>query len=321
MGTVVQSDRPHLVVTGAGGFLGEAIIRAALARGLAVTGILRGPARWDASALPNLTLLTHDLAQTDVAQLAMHLDGADAIVHAAGEMSSDAERHARSTLPATQTVCQTAAQIGAHLVHISSISVYDYMQVDEGGFLNEDTPIERAPEARDGYVAAKLEQEAIVAQLCPEASVLRVGALLGPGRGWNAHLGIGAGPVLLQLAARGQVPVCDVRTCAEIAIQAALGKAPGAVNVLDKDLPTRTRFVEAFAKSGWPRLVVPVPWKLLDVAGRLLGPWAGRPGLLRRAVLHARIKPIGYDTARLEAGFDVPDRSFGSAMREALRDD
>lgn len=306
----------HIAVTGAGGFLGREIVRTALAQGLQVTAILRRAPDADLGC----EVVICDLAKTSAEALGAQLKGVQAIIHAAGEMSSDAALHARSTLPATQVICEVAAALGAHLVHVSSISIYDYQSVPEGGFVTEDTAVEACPEQRDGYVAAKLTQEALVAGICPDASVLRVGALLGPGRVWNAHLGIGLGPALLRLSARGQVPICHVRTGAQVAVQAATAGKSGAVNVLEHDLPTRTRFIEAHAKSGWPRLVVPVPWQIIGALGAALRPWSARPGLLRAPVLHARMKPLGYDTARLEAEFVLPKRSFEWLMKEALRD-
>jgi len=304
----------HIVVTGARGFLGRTIVRRALAQGHQVTAIMRTAPESD----PGCTVLVHDLAQIEPDDLAGKLQGATAIIHAAGEMTSDSARHARSTLPATRVVAKAAQTLGAHLVHISSISVYDYRAIDEGGFVSETSPIEPDPQTRDGYVAAKIDQEALIGTHCPDATVLRVGALYGAGRVWNAHLGPTLGPVLLRLSARGQIPLSHVDTCAAIAVQAASLRKSGAINVTDLDLPTRTRFLSAVTKSGWPKLIVPLPWKALLTLGGLLAPWRGRPGLLRAGVLHARIKPVGFDTTRLERSFDVPPRSFEGQMKEAL---
>lgn len=310
MGAVIPQ---HIVVTGASGYLGRAIVCAAEARGHRVTPVTRsGPDG-----------IAQDLSASDAGvTLASKIKAADAIIHAASEMSSDWSRHQQFSLPAMHTACALAKSLGAHLVQISSIVIYDYLALKSGDILSEQSPVEIAPEQRDGYVRAKLAQEEIVAKEMPGASVLRVGAIYGPNRVMNAHLGIGLGPLLLRLAARGQVPLAHVDMVAEIAVRAAEAKAGGAVNILDSDLPDRIRFIAALSTSGWPKLVIPCPWQIFSALAALLAFWKSRPGLLRRAVLHARMKPLGYDNALMRAQFGEADRpAFEALMKEAMRDE
>ncbi|MEM9579112.1 MAG: NAD(P)-dependent oxidoreductase [Pseudomonadota bacterium] len=311
-----MGDVTHIVVTGATGFLGRQIVRQGLAAGHRLTAISRKAPDTDLGCKH----LPMNLAKVDRGELMQQIAGADAIIHAAGEMSSDLAVHARSTLPATRTICKVAEKLDLHLVHVSSIAIYDYLAVGEGEFVTEATRAETKPETRDGYVAAKLDQEHLVASFCPSASVLRVGALFGPGRVWNAHLGTRIGPALIRLAPNGQIPLCHVTRAAAAALQAATRKISGAVNVVDADLPDRIRFLDAFEKSGWPRIIIPFPWQAMDRISGALGFWKSRPGLLRRPVLHARIKPVGFDSSLLSASFpDLPNMQFESAMREALK--
>ncbi|MGB7319415.1 MAG: NAD(P)-dependent oxidoreductase [Planktotalea sp.] len=303
----------HIVVTGAAGYLGKAIVRAAEAHGHRVTPIVRSPGAG----------LVQDLARDGAsANLIEQIKSADAIIHAASEMSGDWELHERSTLPATQTICYVANALNAHLVQISSIAIYDFAAIPIGGIVSEASPIEFHPAQRDGYVRAKLAQEVIVAAENPDASVLRIGAIYGPKRHMNAHLGIGLGPILLRLASRGQVPLAHVDMVAKIAVAAAQSKASGAVNVVDTDLPDRIRFISALSASGWPKLVIPLPWQALTAVGALLSFWKGRPGLLRKKVLHARMKPLAYDNALMRAQFgDTQMPAFEVLMKRAMQDD
>ena len=310
MGTVTAK---HIIVTGAAGYLGRAIVRAAEARGHHVTQLVRtGPSG-----------IAQDLSATSAAQvLSQQIRSADAIIHAASEMSGDWAVHERSSLPAIQNICALAKALDAHLVHISSIVIYDFEALSEGASVTETSPVEPQPEQRDGYVRAKLAQEEIVAEHMPNASVLRVGAIYGQGRVMNAHLGVGIGPVLLRLAARGQVPIAHREMVAEIAVRAAEEDMRGAVNVLDDDLPDRIRFIAALSASGWPKLVIPFSWKLFAAAGALLSFWKTRPGLLRRKVLHARMKPLAFDTALLRSLFsDLEAQSFEGLMKRAMQND
>ena len=305
----------HIVVTGAAGFLGRAIVHAAIARGHQVTEIVRSP---------STNAIVQDLAHAAACDtLAKQINEADAIIHAASEMSGDWSLHQRSSMPATVTACALAQRLNAHLVHISSIAIYDYEALLAGETLRETSALETNPQQRDGYVRAKLAQEDIIADKLPNAaSVLRVGAIFGKSRVMNAHLGIGLGPLLLRLASGGQIPLAHVGMVAQVAVRAAESKAVGAVNVLDSDLPDRVRFISCLSESGWPKLVIPVPWQIFDTLGRLLSFWKSRPGLLHRKTLHARMKPIAYDNALMCAQFgplEMP--SFETLMTRAMRND
>ncbi len=303
----------HIVVTGAAGYLGRAIVAAAQARGHKVSAIVRSGTEG----------IVQDLASRDAAeQLAQQIESADCILHAASEMTGDFAVHERSSLPAMETICALSKTLTAHLVHISSIAVYDFESLAAGDIVTEHCLTEAQPNQRDGYVRAKLAQEEIVAHETPSASVLRVGAIYGPARIMNAHLGIGLGPILLRLAARGQVPLAHVDLVAKIALCAAEQKTQGAVNVLDNDLPDRIRFIKTLSASGWPKLVIPLPWQVFSVLGGMLPFWRGRPGLLQRKTLHARMKPLGYDNALMCAEFAANDAPrFEVLMKRAMRDD
>ena len=303
----------HIVVTGAAGYLGRAIVSAARARGHKVSAIVRS----------GNDAIAQDLsAQNAVEKLLAHIDKADAIIHAASEMSGDWAVHQRSTLPAMQNVCALSKALNAHLVHVSSISIYDYEALGTGAIVTEESLTETQAEQRDGYVRSKLAQEEIVGEQTPTASVLRVGAIYGKSRIMNAHLGVGVGPLLLRLASRGQIPLAHVDMVAQITLRAAEIKAHGAVNVLDTDLPDRIRFIEALSASGWPKLVIPLPWQIFSVLGTMLSFWQTRPGLLHRKTLHARMKPLGYDNALMRAQFgDLDQPRFEVLMKRAMRNE
>ncbi len=307
MGAVTPLD---IVVTGAGGYLGRALVAAAQARGHQVTPIYRsGNVR-----------IAQDLAMPGAADaLVAKIPRADAVIHAASEMTGDWATHARSSLPAMRAVCAFCTALTAHLVHISSIAVYDFEALATGGTVTENSPLITAPWDRDSYARAKAAQEKIVADLNPAASVLRVGAIYGPGRFMNTHLGIGLGPVLLRLAATGQVPMAHLSLVARVALEAAETKAQRTVNVLDSDLPDRNRYIAALKASGWPKLVIPFPWQILSGIGAALPFWQARPGLLRRRVLHARMKPLRYDNGLMRRQFsETPSPGFETLMKQAI---
>ena len=327
-----------LLITGAAGFIGRAAVAEARGQGHAVRAVLRDPASAPGSWAddPGITPVPLDLTEADaVAHLAQALSGADSLIHAAAVMTGDPVRQVADTVAMTRAVLDALAACPAprpRLVLVSSLSVYDGRALAVGATLDETSPLEATPDTRDAYCRAKLAQEAMVREAAGaqdlEAWILRPGAVWGPGRLWNGHLGHPVGPVLIRLEAAGEVPVVHVESCATALVRAATTPPEGVevVNVIDADRPDRAAYVAALRQGGWPRVVLPLNWRLLAGVGGVLRTVPGLksrlPGLLSPAVLHARMKPLRFDIARLAARLGpVPDLSFAEAMARAQRDE
>ena len=280
----------RLLITGAGGYLGQATMTAALARGHRVRALLRSPAR--ASLPDGAELLRCDLGAPGP-ELARALSGVDAVLHLAASLTGDEARHGRDTLAATRAL-YGALPAGMPVVLAGSMSVY----AGVAGVIDETSPLEPDPEARDAYTRAKLAQEAICAGFSAPTTILRIGALVGEGRGWNAHIGLRAGPLTLRLAGAGELPLVHVRDAARALVLAA--EQPPAVglqvfNILGDALPDARRYLAATATGP----VLALPWQALMPIARLAR--ALRlpvPGLLRPAVLRYRFAPRRYPNAR-----------------------
>lgn len=311
----------RILITGAGGFIGRHVVDAARAGGHEVLALLRDPAgapeSWASD--PGITTAGLDLTAPEAQdRLADLLVGTDAIIHAAAIMGGDAADQVGDTVGATDTVlgALTTCNPPPRMVLVSSLSVYDGQALAAGAVLTEASPLEASPMARDAYCRAKLAQEAHACAAARaqgfELWILRPGAVFGPGRLWNGHLGHPCGPVLIQMEIAGEVPVSFVEHTAQALVLAATTPAEGieVVNVVDDDLPDRATYTAALRRGGWPRFVLPLSWRLLTMAGGLVHriPGLGRklPGLLSPATLHARMKPLQYDNARLHARLDMP---------------
>lgn len=291
----------NLLVTGAGGFLGRAVVAEARARGHTVRPVTRAEV---------------DLASRDLSGL---LDGIECVIHLAGSLSGDWAVQTRDTLSATRRLiaAMQAQTLPPRLVLASSIAVYS---ADASGVVTEATPLEDRPERRDAYARAKLAQEDLMRDSGLRHTILRPGAILGPDRVMTAHLGPRMGRTLILMERGGEVPVVSLRDCARAFVLGAEASGEGrALNILGADRPSRARYVAALRRTGWPHHVLPLNWRMVAPLAWLLSPLGARvPGLLRPAVLRARMRPVRYDitAAELALGW-VPQDDFDTALARA----
>lgn len=294
-----------LVITGAAGYLGRATVAEARARGHRVRAVTRTAAQGGETVC--------DLARgVPPAALA----GADAVIHCAAALTGDEAAMLRDTVTATRNLMTAARAAGVPVVLAGSMAVYAGLA---GPVIDETSPLERDLAGRDGYSRAKIAQEEVARGAGVPLRILRIGALWGPGRLWNAHLGVRLGPVLVRMG-RGPIPLAHVAHAAQALVLAAETRWQGVevVNVVDDDLPDPRTFLAALPHP--PRIVLPVPFALMDLAARAAGPLGPRrPGLLRRAALHARMAPRRYPNARLHALGWFPRLTFAAGMAEARR--
>ncbi|WP_439519121.1 NAD-dependent epimerase/dehydratase family protein [Hydrogenophaga sp.] len=310
----------NLAITGATGYLGRAVVSEARARGHRVRALLRdarqAPHEWASDA--GIVAQPGGLERLTATDLA----GVDAVLHLAAAMSGDDAAQEHDTLAPMRALL--AAMAGCHpvprLVLASSMAVHGGMR--QGDTVTETTPLEDQPQHRDAYARAKLAQESLArghgAATCAAVAILRIGAIWGPGRLWNGHLGVGVGPVLIRMGSDGQIPLAHRDRAAGMVVRAAEVPLQGVqiAQVLDTDLPGRARYVAALRRGGWPRVVLPVGWPVMRALS-LLGPLPGMPGLLRAPVQRARIMPLTYVSQADWLG-DLPTQTFETAMSAAL---
>ena len=309
----------RLVVTGASGFLGRAVLRAAEAEGADVTATSRSGANPLDLAGPDAAARFSDLLSS----------APSTVIHLAGLMSGSDEEHAAGTVGPMRAVLDALADVGRpdddlpDLVLASSLSVYGYAALPDGATLDETTPLETRVQARDAYARAKLAQERLALEAGQRRGVrvrvLRPGAIVGGDRAWTSRIGVSAKGAALVLGGDAALPLVDVDDCARAFVLAAarpLGRAdatiaPGtgghveAINVIGSEQPTQGDYLATLDDAPTS---VRVPWRLLSktaeaagLAGELVPGVARRlPGLARPETLAARAKPLRYSTARAE---------------------
>ncbi len=302
-----------LLITGAAGFIGRAVVAQARARGHAVRALVRRAEavlpEWDDGVTPVIADLT------DRAAMAEAVAGVDAVIHLAATLAGDAQQRYRDTVDATYALCRVMVDLPVppRLVLISSISVYACDAVPEGGWLDETSRVERVPQMRDIYCRNKLAQEEVVESFKElDVTILRPGAVYGPGQLWNAHLGQPLGPVLWQFSRAGHLPVIYIENCAAAIVKATELGVPGPINLIDPSPPDRAAYLDAL---DWRKPGVVVPWRVVAALGRLL-PIPRKPGLLHPNTLQARMMPVRYDTSAMQ---DLMQGEHLVAFEDAMR--
>jgi len=305
--------RVKVLVTGAFGFVGQWVVRRALERGFEVRALSRSERR-----LVQGEAVRADLR--DERSVSRAVVGCDAVVHLAvpAYLSDDG----------TAVLLESMKKSGVgRLVLVSSLSVYDYVRLAVGATLDERSPLESRPERRDEYCRVKLAQEATARAAGLDLSVLRPGAIIGPGRLWTARLGRRLGPLTVVLGGQSKVPVCYVAHVAD-AIVSALGR-PGAVgatlNLVDDALPTQNQYLSVLRQVrmiGAARVGIPRAGLLAaaSVGRAMLGERVRLPNVLSAESLEAQIKPLDYSNEQARKLLSWrPTYGWEEAVRRSAR--
>lgn len=164
-----QMDKKKVIITGASGLLGRALVRVFHAASWEVIGLAHTRAKND--------LVQVDLLDTNAVTKLISDTKPNAIIHAAAERNCnvvDNNYAAAYTLNVTvsEHIARLAGQIGAVHIYISTDYVFDgtsppYQETSNPNPLNK-------------YGITKLEGEKVTRQANPDACILRVPLLYGP---------------------------------------------------------------------------------------------------------------------------------------------
>lgn len=266
----------QVMVTGAGGFVGRYTVAELLARGHAVTAVVRpGSALPQALRRPGVDVLRADLRGAPAA-LADALLGAGAVVHLAAGMSGTSRARFDATVLATERLLGLMRELGwrGRLVHVSSLAVYAFNQLPRSVVLDEEAALEPCLGRRDDYAWTKAWQERVVTRLAHEAgietTIVRPGAVYGPERRFQQRLGrqLGARGMLL-IGGRNRMPLSYVENTASLLAEcAAHPAAAGQVfNAIDPDPPRQWRYLARWRRCDGPSWVLPLPFALFRGLG------------------------------------------------------
>jgi len=262
-----------VLVTGAAGFLGSALVEAFRGREWEVRAFVR-PGR-QRSWPEGVEEFVGDLCEVSCVRDAVA--GTQAVVHAAARVSTTGtwEEFASINVRATMDLLQAARQAGVQrFVHMSSLSV---VAVPRDGYtVIDESPYEDESRARGNYSRSKLAADRLAlweARQGAPVVVLRPGLLWGPGRRpplarqsflWKGYRFLLARPDY-------PLPLSHVRSVAQAAV-CAVESGPEAVGraftVVDVHVPQQA-WLEAYreAMGEWWRPVY-LPVRLMELVAR-----------------------------------------------------
>jgi nucleoside-diphosphate-sugar epimerase len=175
----------RVAITGATGFVGQALAKRLLAGGVQVRALARPSPRAEALAGAGAEIIPGDLS--DAGALSRAVEGAEIVYHAAAQVAGHASRQQffDANVRGTDAVLQAALRGRLRrIIYLSSIAVYGPLVDDE--IIDEDTPFDELPEERDYYAHSKIEADRLALKFAKHSpvplTIFRPGIVFGPGR-------------------------------------------------------------------------------------------------------------------------------------------
>lgn len=308
----------NLLVTGAGGFLGRNVVKAAVQSGHYVRALLRPasthvPASWQEHA--RIEIVRGDLRSPK--SIPGMLEGVKGVIHLAASKTGDLYEQFAGTVIATENLLDAMGKTEIdRLVVTSSFSVYEYLKRSQGSTIDENSPLASDRFLRDEYCQTKLEQERIVLEKAEQMDwrclVLRPGVIYGRKNLWTARLGMQINDRWwVRIGKSATLPLTYVENCADAILRSVEydgSERRVVLNVVDGDPPTQKAYLDELREQITPRSrIIPIPWWFMRSTARLA--WLANhigfrgtakvPGVFVPSRLHARCKPMTYTNGKI----------------------
>jgi dihydroflavonol-4-reductase len=323
-----MSESGRVLVTGATGFVGSALVRAFLGAGYPVRALLRATSPRDNVAGLDIETVEGDLG--DPASVARAVRGIRYVVHAAADYrlwARDPDAIVRTNVEGTRTVMQAALGAGVERIVYTS-SVATLAQRADGHAADEASPLDETA-ALGAYKRSKVAAERLVERMIARdalpAVIVHPSTPIGP----RDRRPTPTGRVIVE-AARGRIPAfvdtgLNLVHVADVAAGhlAALERGQlGAHYILGGDnvlLAEMLREIAQLVGRRPPRLKLPrAPLVPLAAAGELLARVTGREPLLTRDGLRMSRQHMFFSSAKATRELGFQARPWLEGLRDAV---
>lgn len=334
----------RILITGAGGFLGMRVVRAALTQGHHVRALMRRPC--NGPTHDHLEIAIADLRDRDATVTACR--DIDVVIHLAACVAGTPQQQFQSTVAGTESLLFAMDATGvSRLVLASSFYVYDFARTRRR--LTEASPVLERPYHRDGYTTAKWWQEKICRSWAERDShqltVLRPGYIWGADNPVAPRLGFSLAGRFIVVGPFADPALTHVDNCAEYFVGAIREDVTGETfNVVDGHRMTHQRVTKDLAKYvgrystqgpgepnsesstlGLDRRVWLPYWcgaalsRLAGLSARMLwGPKYRLPSLLMPALFQARFRPLRSPATKLQNAFGPPRWTYAQCLERTF---
>lgn len=318
-----------VLVTGAGGFLGQRLVAALLHGGHTVRAVVRPDSSFGSTGRSSAALEVFRADLSATLDLAPAFEGVDVLVHLAAAVTGDERRMFADSVHGTERLL--ASMVGSccrRVVLASTFAVYDWSSIES--VLDEDSPLETDSglRFRGAYPKTKVHQERVTRRLASDhgwdLTVLRPGYIWGRGRPDIAACCPAIGRLHLVIGPATRLPLTHVENCADLFAKAATD--PRAIdktfNVVDGPGETIWDYVGDHLRfSGEGGIRVPFSYAVTSAAIKIsyaagLNRLRRLPNLLIPRRFEARLKPLLYSNRRVheQLGWLAP-LSYSDCMK------
>lgn len=292
--------QPHIVVTGATGFIGSHVMQALAKAGEYPLGLCRKPTEG----------FVHGFDLTNMGDLSKVLTGAKTVVHCAARVhgkedpKTELEDHRKANRDATRDLLEQAQKAGVqHFIFLSTIAVYG---VDSS---EETISVDHPTDAQTAYAIAKLEAEDILRQSDMRVTILRVPMVYGPSAPglWQRLCKLANSPYPIPFGFIGnRRSIIAVQNLADLIRHCVqTPELPQTILATDHDDLGTTGILQTLRKQlGRPERLIPAPKLLLKLLAKLVR----RPYLYEQLFTSLRFTPT-------DCGWTPP-----MTTQDALRD-
>ncbi len=217
----VQSER--VLVTGAGGYVGNQIVKDLVAAGYQVRALARPLSRIEKLESIGVEIVFGDIRFLEDVRRAA--EGVDFIVHAAAALRGGQQFMVDSAVQGTKNVADAAASLNVkRVIYLSSMAVYAFAKLKNGSSITESSPLEDQPQLRGSYSLAKRQAEDValahLQDATPAWTIVRPAVIVGGGRDAAAAIGSRMGNTVICCSrARKRLRLIDVEDVATAVVR------------------------------------------------------------------------------------------------------